>query len=248
MDIDGAWGKTCKALLGDEIGELGRYRNYLAKYADSMEEKKSALSGKQVMVSSGEVCEGAKFISNDECAEYLSGARFALDVNEMKDADSVFGAVAGRLYYSGNLVLGNSEKVERSNRCINTFFVSESTSVYDSKYVAFSSSVRYGEYVFGSNWIGETQFAIRAFDTYKDVRHFETLRTGTSSDCYYTANLEGCSNCMFSFNLRNRSYMIGNVQLSREEYAKRKEKLLEDVRGIMAAKKSVPGIVEMIRD
>ncbi len=248
MDINDAWKSTCKVLLGDEIGDMVRYTDYLKRYVDSVSEKTSSISGKKVAISSENICKGAKFISHDEVGGYLKSVSSApVSINDMKDVDSAIEAVQERAYYCGNIVLGNSGNVEKSNRCINTFHVHESQDIYDSKYVAYSCTARYSDYIFGSNSIGETKFGIKVFETYQDTRCMETVRTYTSSDCYFTGNVEASNNCMFTFNVRNKSHMIGNCQFSREEYSKLRAKLLEDIGETFKAKKSIPGIVEIIR-
>ncbi len=248
MDINDAWKSTCKILLGDEIGGMEKYGDYLRRYVDTVNEKSSSLSGKKVAISSENICKGAKFISHDEVEQYFKSVSSApVSINDIKDIDSAVEAVQERAYYCGNIVLGNSGNVEKSNRCINTFYVYESQDVYDSKYVAYSCTVRYGDYIFGSNSIGETKFGIKNFETYRDVRCMETIRTYNSSDCHFTGNVEASNNCMFTFNVRNRSHMIGNNQFSKEEYHELKAKLLEDVRETLKAKKTIPGIVDIIR-
>ena len=248
MDINGAWKSTCKALLGDEIGELSQYAGYLKRYVDLVNEKPSSLSGRKIAISSQNICRGAKFISHDELEQYGKlAAAHPLDMNSLKDLDSLVEAAKERAYYCGNIVLGNSGSVENSNRCINAFHVLGSQDIYDSKYVAHSCTARYSDYIFGSNSIGETKFGIKVFETYQDTRCMEAVRTYTSSDCYYTANVEASSNCMFTFNQRNASNMIGNAQFQKDEYQKLREKLIEDVRETLRSKKSVPGIVDIIR-
>lgn len=248
MDINDAWKSTCKVLLGEEIGDMAQYESYLKRYVDSVNEKTSSISGKKVAISSENICKSAKFISHDEVGQYLKSISSApVSINDIKDIDSAVETVRERAYYCGNIVLGNSGNVEKSNRCINTFHVFESQDIYDSKFVAYSCTSRYSDHIFGSNSIGETKFGIKVFETYQDNRCMETVRTYTSSDCYFTGNVEASNNCMFSFNVRNKSYMIGNCQFSREEYAKLKAKLVEDVRETLKAKKAIPGIVDIIR-
>jgi hypothetical protein len=52
----------------------------------------------------------------------------------------------------------------------------------------------------------------------------------SSKECSESAFLEdciGCSNCILSFNLRNKSYYIENKPYSKEEYLKKKKELLD---------------------
>jgi predicted metal-binding transcription factor (methanogenesis marker protein 9) len=109
--------------------------------------------------------------------------------------------------------------------------------------------LRFAEYIFGANAVGEgSKFNIKTFETYKTIRCMEVIRNYVASDCYFTGNLENCSNCMFSFNQRNKNRVIGNIQLSNDEYAKIKEKLIEDIREKLKAKKMIPTVIDIIND
>ncbi|HQT44749.1 MAG TPA: hypothetical protein PLO51_02130 [Candidatus Micrarchaeota archaeon] len=246
-EINEAWKKTCKILLGGEIGELARFEGHLSRFVTPLSSKKSAISGIGVAVHEGSFCKGAQFISNSESekAGPVSASR-PLDINSIKDMDSILDALGGRVYYSGNIVLGNSSNVRLTNRCVNSSYIYASSNVYDSEYVAYSSIMRYMKYAFGADTVADSAFVIGGFNTTHDTRCFEVNQTFYSSDCYYVANLEGCNECMFSFNLRNASYCIGNLALPKPAYEKIKAKLLEDIRATLASKKEAPRIIDFL--
>lgn len=249
MDINSAWKSTCKVLLGGEIGEMKRYSGYLEKYVEPVVPKKSSLSGREVFFSTDDYLPGASFISQEELDAYHGKfANFRLGINQMKDLDSMLEAIGEVAYYCGDAVLGTSQNVQESNRIFNSVNVFRSQEIYDSKYVAYSSVARLAEYLFGSNGIGETKFGIRNFNTYQNVRCFETNVIYNSSDCYFTATMGNCSQCIFCFNLRNRNYSIGNVALPKERYLKLKASLLEQVRGELESKREIPGIVGILEN
>ena len=246
--INNAWKSACRILLGDEIGDLEQIEDYLYRYIGHINEKKSVISDKPVTISGSEICDNGKIIENEEIEEYeLLLKSVKLDIDSIKDVDSILEAVGEKLYYSGGITLGNSKYVQKSNRCVDSSFVYKSMDVYEGcKYVALSDQVRKCEYVFGVGLSGENNFIIRGHEVWRDTRCFEAFRTYNSSDCYFVANLEGCNNCMFSFNQRNKSNLIGNLQLSKDEYLKLRQKLVEDIRNILKEKKTIPGIVEII--
>lgn len=249
MDISSAWKGTCKVLLGGEVGELDLFRDYLVRYVEPVHQKKSAISGKPVSISSSEFCSAARFISRDETEEYNQRLhQVKLDLNALKDIDSAVAALGEHLDYCGNSVTGNSQGVEASDSCSNCFFVSNSNELYDCKNMAYCSVLRFCENSFGSSGGGESKFMIKCFEVFQQTRCMETFRAYTSADCYYSANLEGCTQCLFSFNQRNKSRLIGNRPFSADEYNKLKAKLTEDIRSELAAKKSLPSIVDIIRD
>jgi hypothetical protein len=249
MDINDAWKSTCKTLLGEEVGDLGRYRKYLLKYMEPVSEKTSAISGKPVIVADSAFSPGAKFIGGWETAQYGKDvmSKTKLDVNDMKDLDSLVSALGESLYYSGSTSFGTSTGIERSTACWDSTTVYESHYVRDnSRYVAFLSRMRSCEFVFGARDGAESKFLIKGYAPYRDTRCMEALRSKPASDCYYLANSQGCTNCMFSFNLRSINYAIGNTVFPKEQYMKLREKLLEDIRSTLEQKKEVPSIVDII--
>lgn len=248
MDINEAWKSTCKVLLGDEIGDLREFEEYLLKYIPPTLVRTSAISGKEVAISSDEMCESAKFISNGEMEQYekiIGNAK--LGINEIKDIDSILAALGDKLYYAGNIILGNSANVEHSDRCIDSYHVYRSNMVLEpSRFIAFSNSIRKCDYAFGCTISGEMKFTIHGYQTYRNSRCMEVMRTFNSSDCYFAANLEGCTNCMFSFNLRNKRNAIGNLELQKEKYESLKGKLVSEIREMLRTRKTIPTIVDII--
>ncbi len=245
-DINLAWKSTCKILLGDEIGDMGEYVGYLSQYNEPVRKANSCFSGTEI-IASPEIPPYARVFGHSELENYQKRINTSsFSINKIKDLDSLLEEITERVYYTGNIVLGESGNVVLSNRCSNCWHVYNSQEVYDSKYVAYTTKARYGEYSFGSNCIGETQFAIRCFETYKDTRCMESVRIYTSSDCYYTGNIDGCTNCMFSFNLRNKHYRIGNLELQKDKYLVLKAKLIMEMRETLGRKKTIPGVIELL--
>ncbi len=245
--LNKAWKSTCKILLGDEIGELSEFATYLSKYTDPIENRKSVLSDKDVAISSNRIPKSARVIGYGEMNEYgkvISSK--PLNINDIKDLDSVIGAVNERVCYSGNTVLGNSSNALQSHRCVNTHHAYRCQDVYDAKCVAFTTSIRSPEYSFGCCFGGEIQFCIKVLDPHKQVRCMETFHCNVASDSYYSASLEDCTDCLFSFNQKNKHFLIGNVQLTKDKYASLKAKLVGEMADELKRKKSIPSVIEII--
>ena len=85
-----------------------------------------------------------------------------------------------------------------------------------------------------------TQFSIKCSGADTQVRCLQNHSTSKCQDCYFSNSLIGAKNCLFSFGLRNAAYCVGNLQLSPEEYARIKKKLLEDVVDDLKRKKTLP--------
>jgi len=246
--VNKAWKRTCEILLGDEIGELKEYEKYLSKYSVGIDLviNKSALSGMDVeRFASKEFCKNARFIRYDERDKYdkmLQDKK--ISINKLKDLDSVVEAVSENFYYTGSGVLGNSKNVIYSTQIVNSFYIYKSVFVSDSKYAAYCNSVRNGEYTFGGTGT-DPKFCINNWYTLKINRCMENVMILNSSDCYFSANIEGCQHIMFSFNQKSKRYMIGNNQLSKDKYQQIKKKLIEDIKTTLKSKKSILSIPEI---
>jgi len=246
--LDRKWKSTCRAVLGDEIGGLDEYAGYLSKHLEPTCERKSEISGKKVVLSTQNYPQGARFISNDEREQYDGVIKAEkLDINDIKDIDSIVGALGEKFYYAGNIITGNSYEVAESDAISNSSFVYKSNEIYDCKYVAYSDAMNFAECVFGSNWIAETKFTIKTYETHKVERCFEAMRIAKSSDCHYVAAVEGCTNCLFSFNQRNRRNLIGNLELEAGEFRALRAKLIGEIRETLKSKKTAMTIVDLIR-
>jgi hypothetical protein len=247
MFIEKAWQSTCRIMLGREIGPIGAYEQYLWRFVDPYHIEKSAISGKAVVVT-GDYEKGSKFISGDELEGYSKLVeKQRLDVNSIKDIDSILEALGEQFYYSGNDILGNSGQAVLSNRVVDSTYVYKAHDVFYSKYVAQTYLSKYSDYIFGGHSIGKgTHFAAKAFETYESSRIWEGVHIYLSQDCIYSANMENCQNCLFCFNLRSARRCIGNLELPAEKFALLKEKLQADIADTLEAKRTAPSIVEIV--
>jgi hypothetical protein len=246
-NINRAWESACKVMLGQPVGPIDKFDAYLWNHVEPYHLAKSAISGKEVVVT-GDYKKGARFISGEELQEYTQIiGKTPLNVNELKDIDSIISAIGERIYYSGNDILGNSGQATLSNRVVDSTFVYKAHDIFYSKYVTHTYLSKYSEYIFGCESVGKgTHFAVKSFETYDDSRLFETVRVYESSDIIYSANLEACQNCLFCFNLRSKRRCVGNVELPDGKFNALKNKLQEDIRATLQAKKSAPSIMEII--
>jgi hypothetical protein len=228
--IEKGWASTCKVLLGTEIDPIQKYSGYLQDLVEPCKIGKSAISGKQIFFY-GDYPEGSKFISGEEIRQYESiMAKAKLDIDQIKDIDSISEAISECVYYSGNNILGNSSMVAKSDRVIDSNFVYNSNDVIGSKYVATSHIVRYAQHIYGCTYAGKgVNFAIKSYEVYEANRMFECLRVYHSGDCYYSANIDNCQDCLFSFNIKSKRKCIGNLELPTDKFSQLKQKLLEDI-------------------
>lgn len=247
QQINKSWKNTCRIIFAEEVGDLLEFRDYLKRYTDPIEKRKSAISGNEVTISSNRIPKTAKLMGHNEIDLYAKKvSNMEFNINEIKDIDSILAAAKERAYYAGNIILGNSSNVFSSHRCVNTHYALECQDVYDGKYVAFTTSIRNPENCFGSCWGGDIKFCIKILDPYNVTRCMEIFHGNVVSDSYYSASLEDCTNCMFSFNQRSKNYLIGNVPLAKDKYTELKKKLISEIAEYMKKNKSAPSIIDII--
>ena len=172
MDINEAFAHTFSALLGksDEKPKLEDFKDYLAEYMLPLAKRKSAISGKEVTLVSNDYCKSARFISQDEIRENKFEP---LNINEIKDIDSILGAIGERMEYAGNKALGNSAFFKDVDFCVDSFYVTNSSNIQESKYIDHSWFIRgNSECIFGSGWMGESKQIMRSVAAYNITRCF----------------------------------------------------------------------------
>lgn len=147
-ELNKAWKATCRVVLGDEVGELKDYEGWLQRdYAEKPRIEISAITGKKTTIICDDYCKGAKFISFDEID---FNKRFEpLNINEIKDIDSVIEALQERFYYTGNIVLGNSRFVDGSTNIIDCTYIYNTNMMDKSEYIADSAYGRRSKFVLG---------------------------------------------------------------------------------------------------
>jgi len=242
--LDKRWRNCCKVLFRQDIGPLSDYLPWLEGLIEPNTIRKSSVSGKEVAYAIKGYHPKSKWISFDEI-DYGKNAK-PLDINDIKDIDSLLAAVSERAYYAGNIILGNSGNLERSSSISDSFYMYNTSMLGDCKYCANCSRGRLCYDSFGTYGPGESEFCIRCTQTYRDKRCFEVWVTQNSSDCYYAYNINGCTDCMFCFNAKNKRHAIGNLELEKGKYLKIKEKLLAEMADELKRKKKLPSLIDIV--
>lgn len=242
MDINDAWKSTCKIVLGGEIGDLEKYKKYLSKYNYTPIKEKSTLSKKPVSLSSEDFEKGANYLSQDEID---FSKKYSLDINKIKDLDSIIEELNDRFYYTGNKRFGKSADIVDSDGCFDSYHVKDSFNIQASKYAAYSSFLRGNcEYLFGSSYALKVLSSIRVILASHSSRCFDSYHVINSSDMFFTFNCHGCSNVMFSFNQRSKNNVIGNLSLPKDKYLVLRKKLIDESREYLEKNKDFYSIFD----
>ncbi|VVB58603.1 Uncharacterised protein [Candidatus Anstonella stagnisolia] len=242
--LEKRWKGATKILFGAELGPLEEYKNWLCNFNEEVMRRNSSLSGKPVSYVDAKFRENSKWISFDEVD--FNKKFQPLSINDVKDIDSIVSAVQERIFYTGNIILGNSQYVYESTNINDSYYMLNCAKLGDSKYIAHSTLGRLCEDCFGCNGIGESKFCLKCYETYRDVRSFELWRSENCSDCYYSYNLASCSDCMYSFNIKNKRFTIGNLALPQEKYAAIKKALLSQMASELTKQKRIYSLVDLL--
>jgi hypothetical protein len=243
-ELNKAWKSTCRVLFGEEIGELREYEEWLHEYIGKERVEKSMVSRKEVYLTSEEYCHNAKFIAFDEID--FNKKFEPLNINEIKDIDSIVESLQERFYYSGNVVLGTSKFVEKSSNVVDSFYILGSSRIDESDHIAYSKDFRYCRFIFGGYLNARSNHMIKGCFTFNCNRCFEYYLARSSSDLYYSANISGCNDCMFCFNLYGKKHTIGNLELQRDKYLELKKKLISEIASELRQNKKIPSLLELI--
>ncbi len=241
--INGKWNMVSRLLLGSELGDIGRFEPWLSEFKEETALSKSSVSGIPVCYSATDYCKGSRRLANEEID--FSKKAEPLSENEIKDIDSLIGAVSQRAQYAGNIILGNSKFVEKSSSVIDSHWIYESANISDSKYMAYVTNARFSECIFGGDQTAESAHCIRSNLMRKGSRLFEAWQCDSISDCIYVQYLENCHDCAFCFNLKNTGYCIGNRQLPKEKYLQVRESLGQQIADEIESKKRAPSLISL---
>lgn len=235
---------TTKILLGKEIGRLSDFQDYLSEMVEKPLVAKSAVSGKEVYLSRNYYAKDAGFISLDEVSAQQTQTP-AINIDDIKDIDSIRSAIRERIYYCGNSNIGNCIEVGESDACNDAAFTLASHQIISSKNVAYAYGARECENVYGCMLVGEVRFAIRTQVTFKSVRCLEAYLSINSSDLFFSFNCRSCHDALFSFNQTSKRSMIGNNELPKDRYLALKAKLLVEIADELARNKKFPSLFEI---
>ncbi len=242
--LEKAWASTCRVLFGEELGSLQLYGKWLAELVDMPSARKSSVSGKEVIYSSRDYSAKAKSISLDEVD--VNRKFPPLDINQVKDIDSIVQAIQDRVYYTGNMILGNSKYVEKSSNINDSFYVYSTTLSGNDKYMAYCTLARLDSYGFGGNAFSQCEFCLKCHELTRVKRSFELWMSQDSADCYYSHGLKSCTGCIFCFNLQNRKNSIGNLELAPDKFKELKAKLVAEMAAELKKARRLPSLLEIV--
>ena len=243
-EVSRKWRSTAKLLFGIDLGELKEYEKWLGSFRTLRSVRKSSLSGKDIVFSHSHWPKEGEFLLYSEVD--FSKKYAPLDINELKDIDSITEAVRERISYAGGLALGNSHFIERGSGIVDSNYLYNCDRCAHSKYMAFSTMCIYSECMFGVTGSGNSSFLIGGGSNMFCSRCCEASKCDYVNDSFFVHGCSGCSDCMFSFGLRSKRHAIGNLVLPKEKYLAIKAKLLSEMGEGLLKSKRLPTIIEIV--
>lgn len=245
MDVNEAFQSTFKIIFGECNVEMDELKEYLWKYHWPLDKRTSSISGKDTFLSDWRYCKDAKVISQDEID--FKKKFEPLNVNEMKDIDSIIEALKDRIYYTGNKIFGTSQLIKNSDNCVDSYDVYNSHNVYACRQVGYCTYARDGcVCVFGTAYFRRSKYLIRCVLADMLTRCFETHSSLNSSDLFFCHSCFGCNHAMFSFNIRSKRYCIGNLELPKDKYSSIRKKLIDESREYIEKNKTFYSILDSL--
>jgi len=117
----------------------------------------------------------------------------------------------------------NSDYVNNSEDNKNCYLIFAAQKNEDSMY---GRLIYRSKFAIDNDFIQDSEFLYECIDCRKCYQCFHADSCENSIDLLFCFNLRDCQNCIFSTNLRHKSYCIFNQPVSKEEYEKKKREIL----------------------
>ena len=235
--LEKTWQKITSVLLGEPLYEVTKYEDYLKQHVRIPK-----------VIHNMAVIEGYENARKIIPTREIEKLREPLSINDIKDIDNLLELVRERFAVVGDIKTGRIISVSNSSGIVDSSFVHLSNTIIKSRYIAYSSYVKECGFVFGGHDLAWTDFALNSYAVgggEKNARVFESFYVLGASDIYFSHNVAGCSECMFSVFQRGRRYVIGNHVLFPDKYFSIKKHLLEQIRDLLKERK-LPSIYELL--
>ena len=239
--VQKAWDNTCRLVLGQEIGELVRYNEWLVRHNIPIRKVQSVLGSGEIQAGSYENLKALpdnRYVNIDEMRPLAS----LLKLNG-KEATSLTisnaGKTLGRIlcitpqFHDGTII--------NAYECPIVTWSSDCEAVHGCIFMkrsAYSTWGRDSEYLFGSAFVFDSGFSIKCYNSFKIRNCFEVDSARSSTGCYYCHNVENCHDAIFCSNAKNLRYAVCNKVVGKDEFARVKALLLAKVVGELKEKGS----------
>jgi hypothetical protein len=158
--------------------------------------------------------------------ELLELGKIPIPQEKLSSLKSALSWVSGNFFFTGEFYDGENSNVNETPcayGAVNSYRAFDATAAENVAYAAIALDAKY---VYGGNFLLESDFCINCFNSNHLTRCLEMDFCTKCADCYFCHNCEGLTDCMFCFNMKGARFCIGNTRLSREDYIAARDAIL----------------------
>ena len=228
-EIDDAFSKSSKILLGHGLGNISDYGEWLVKDQIDFEMVDSSTSKKKLVLPTHSIF---AFIPKNRMAdldsfEELSSRKIKLDSTD------TLSSISKKMGGISNFVIEFSEGTN-INVKDSTIYCSLSNAYkvadcFYCKYIAYNFFTDDNEYTFGTSQTFDSKFCIRAFRSRRITLGFEVDSCRDCSNVMFCHNCENLENAIFCSNVKGLRYAVGNVEVGKEKFLQIKSELQKKI-------------------
>ena len=226
-EIEEAFRKTSKLVLGKELSGLRDYEKWLLRNTPGHRILKSADSGKTIILSEISVFREIpeEIISGMDSEELNSKKTYGLN----QDFFGMAEGLKGKVKLITELKEGNNHRDIESNIYMNDSYVYRTNHSYDVKFCAYSTWSSLSENMFGCYRAINSRFSVNCYNSTKLTRCFEMDSCYDCSDSMFCHNCENVNESLFCFNAKNLRWAVGNTVVGKEEFLRIRKIVLDHV-------------------
>ncbi|MCX6769622.1 MAG: hypothetical protein NT051_02995 [Candidatus Micrarchaeota archaeon] len=233
-EVERAFSKTAKLILGTELRGIDSHKEWLLKYTHTLQRLKSASSGKEVLflpfVVALPALPDGRLLTMEEAlwlGEHSSIGKEEAGGMSMANVHESIGKIG---FFPIEFWEGKNIFVTDCYMSLYSAYCYMTSAMVEAKYCACGMWPRTSEHCFGFDSLLDCSFCIKCYSSTKLMRCFEVNDSNNCTDCLFCRhNVENCHDCLFCFNVKNLKYAIGNAVVGKEEYERIKKLLLGEI-------------------
>ena len=235
--VQKAFDSACGIVLGAPIGELARFKGWLARHNIPIRKVQSALGSGEIQAGSYEnlkALPNSRYVNIDEMRQLAPLLKLA-----EKEACAITLANAGKtlgrmLYITPQFHDGT---IMNAYECPIITWSSDCEEVHGCIFMKKSACSTWGrdsEHLFGCAFCYDSGFNVKCYNSFKIRNCFEVDSARSSTGCYFCHNIENCHGAIFCSNAKNLRYAVCNKEVGKEEFMRVKALLLARVNAEIA--------------
>ncbi len=240
--LNDAWKKTCTILFGKEIGDLKEYEPYILNHLNQ--------HNGDLLTQTNQITLFHPLLNKNTLVNSKQLKEWKASLDAIKDIDSLIEEMKGVVQYNAPTTFGTCHDVHQSDLITDCSVVQHSYMLTRSKYCYGCCWLRdQSTHAFGCGPAGtKVQFSLMCELGASLKAGFETYAFISCSNIYYSHFVKNAHNIMFSFFQIGKQYVIGNVQLTRGEYIKIRDQLIEQMVDELEKHKALPSLFELVNN